>query len=74
MRLDEVRGGSGPAERAQLGPEPGGPSAVGTLPDAVAGLLGDPAYAAAARAVADAMAELPPVADAVALLERLARG
>ncbi len=49
----------------------GGPEAVGDLPAAVASLLGDPAYRTAARAVADEMAALPPVAEAVALLERI---
>ncbi|GAA2722379.1 hypothetical protein CAE01nite_15620 [Cellulomonas aerilata] len=50
----------------------GGPAAVEALPDAVATLLAGSSHRAAARAVAQEMASLAPVADAVTLLERLA--
>jgi UDP:flavonoid glycosyltransferase YjiC (YdhE family) len=50
----------------------GGAEAMAEVTDAVDRLLRDPSYAAAARAVADEMSHLPPVADAVDLLERLA--
>lgn len=49
-----------------------GPDAVAELPGAITRLLTDPSYRRAARAVADQMAALPPVDDAVEVLERLA--
>jgi UDP:flavonoid glycosyltransferase YjiC (YdhE family) len=52
----------------------GGPAAVDALPGAVATLLAEASYRSAARAVADQMAGLPPVAEAVTLLERIATG
>jgi hypothetical protein len=50
----------------------GGPAGVDALPDAVARLVADPSYGDGARAVADEMAALPPVDDAVVVLERIA--
>ncbi len=50
----------------------GGPMAIPVLAEAVEHLVADPAYRTAAQAVADEMAGLPPVAEAVSLLERLA--
>ncbi len=50
----------------------GGVDAMDHVTAAVAELLRDPSYRTAARAVADQMAMLPPLADAVPLLERLA--
>jgi hypothetical protein len=50
----------------------GGPAAVGALPDAVARLLAERSYRDCARAVAEEMAALPPVDDAVPILERVA--
>ena len=50
----------------------GGPSAVAALPAAVNLLLDDTSYRDAAHAVAAEMAALPPVAEAVTVLERLA--
>ena len=49
-----------------------GPQGMAALPDAVARLLADASYREAARSVADGMAALPPVSDAVGLLERIA--
>jgi len=51
----------------------GGPAAIDGLPAALAELLGNPAYAEGASAVAQQMAALPPVADCVPTLEDLAR-
>ncbi len=49
-----------------------GPDAIAdALLPAVRRLLGDPAHRAAARAVADEIAALPPVDDAVAVLQSL---
>jgi UDP:flavonoid glycosyltransferase YjiC (YdhE family) len=49
-----------------------GPAAIAdALLPAVQRLLGDPAHRAAARAVADEIAALPPIDDAVALLQSL---
>ena len=49
-----------------------GPAAVAAeLAPAVRRVLGDPAHRAAARAVADEIAALPPVDDAVAVLQSL---
>jgi UDP:flavonoid glycosyltransferase YjiC (YdhE family) len=50
----------------------GGPAAVAALPDALARVLAGTSHRDAARAVADEMAGLPPVTDAVTVLERLA--
>jgi UDP:flavonoid glycosyltransferase YjiC (YdhE family) len=50
----------------------GGPGAVSGLAQAVADLLGQPAYALNARGVAAAMAGLPDVASSVPFLEELA--
>lgn len=50
----------------------GGPSAMGGLPEAVARLLSEASYRHAARAVAEEMAALPPLAEVVAILERVA--
>jgi UDP:flavonoid glycosyltransferase YjiC (YdhE family) len=50
----------------------GGPAAMAAVPDAVARLVREPSFGAAARSVADAMATLPPVEDAVDLLEGIA--
>ena len=52
----------------------GGPAALEHAPDAVAQLLAEPSYPRAARAVADAMAALPPVSSSVDLVERIASG
>ena len=52
----------------------GGPAAISALAVAVAGILGDPAYAEKARGVAAAMAALPDVASSVPYLEELAQG
>ena len=51
----------------------GGPAAMGFVPGAVARLVDEPRFRQAARSVADEMAALPPVSDAVALLEDIAR-
>ncbi len=53
---------------------PGGPADLGLLPGALARVLSDTAYRDAARAVRDEMAALPPLTEAVDLLERLAGG
>jgi len=50
----------------------GGPAAAGELPAALALVLHDGDYRAGARTVADKMAQLPPVADVVPVLEELA--
>ena len=50
----------------------GGPSAVGALPDALARVLDDGSFRRAAERVADEIASLPPVSEAVPLLESLA--
>jgi UDP:flavonoid glycosyltransferase YjiC (YdhE family) len=50
----------------------GGPMAIPVLAEAVERLVAGPAYRTAARAVADEMTGLPPVAEAVPLLEQLA--
>ena len=50
----------------------GGPMAIPVLAEAVENLVADPAYRTTAQAVADEMAGLPPVAEAVSLLELLA--
>ncbi len=50
----------------------GGPAAVDVLPDAVARLLAEPTYRDAARTVAHAVADLPPVSAAVPTIERIA--
>ncbi|HTW18021.1 MAG TPA: glycosyltransferase [Nocardioides sp.] len=50
----------------------GGPAAAGELPAALALVLHDGDYRAAARTVADQMAQLPPVADVVPVLEQVA--
>jgi UDP:flavonoid glycosyltransferase YjiC (YdhE family) len=52
----------------------GGPAAVAALADAVARVLAATSYRDAARAVAAEMAGLPPVDDAVTVVERLAAG
>ena len=49
----------------------GADAVAGELAAAVAAVLGDPAHRAAARAVADEIAALPPIDDAVALLQSL---
>jgi UDP:flavonoid glycosyltransferase YjiC (YdhE family) len=46
--------------------------AIPVLAEAVERLVAGPAYRTAAQAVADEMAGLPPVAEAVSLLELLA--
>jgi hypothetical protein len=51
----------------------GGPDSMSRLPDAVDRLLADTSYREAARAVAAEMAGLPPVTDAVRLVEQVAR-
>jgi UDP:flavonoid glycosyltransferase YjiC (YdhE family) len=51
----------------------GGPMAIPVLAEAVERLVAEPAYRTAAKAVADEMEGLPPVAEAVSLLELLAR-
>ena len=43
----------------------------GELGAAVEAVLGDPAYRSGARAVADEIAALPPIDDAVVLLQSL---
>jgi len=48
----------------------GGPGAMSAAADAAARLVEEPAFREAARAVADDMAALPPVSEAVGLLER----
>jgi UDP:flavonoid glycosyltransferase YjiC (YdhE family) len=53
---------------------PGGPAAVDALPDAVARLLAGTTYREAARTVAQDMAALPPITEAVPTLEQIARG
>lgn len=50
----------------------GGPAAIEHVPDAVDALLSGSSHRAAARAVADEVAALPPLDEAVAVLERLA--
>lgn len=50
----------------------GGPAAIAALPDAVTRLLAGTSHREAARAVADEMAALAPVADAVTTLQRIA--
>jgi len=50
----------------------GGPECVPGVADAVVRLMRDPSYRRAAESVASEMAALPPVADAVTLLERIA--
>ena len=50
----------------------GGPEAVPALAEALATVLADPTYKEKAQGVATAMAALPPVNSAVALLEELA--
>lgn len=49
-----------------------GPTAIADVVDAVTRLLREPSFRAAARAVADEMAGLPPVGDSVGLLEQIA--
>jgi UDP:flavonoid glycosyltransferase YjiC (YdhE family) len=67
----------GPANAARVvglgaGVAVGGADAVpGELGAAVEAVLGDPAYHAGARAVADEIAALPPIDDAVAVLQSL---
>lgn len=50
----------------------GGPTPTAGLARAVAELLTEPSYRRAAGALADAMAALPPIGEAVGLLERIA--
>lgn len=50
----------------------GGSAALPAVPDAVAELLADPSYRSAARRVAEEMAALPTLSDAVTILERVA--
>jgi len=50
---------------------PMGPGSVAPAADGVRRLLADPSYLTAARAVATEIADLPPMSDAVAVLERL---
>ena len=51
-----------------------GPGSVTRAAGEVRTLLADPSYAAAARTVRDAIADLPPPSAAVPVLEALARG
>lgn len=50
----------------------GGPAGTESLPEAVARLLADPSYRDAAGALAEQMAALPPVTEAVPALEAIA--
>ncbi len=50
----------------------GGPGAAGEVPGLLGRVLADPALTSGARAVADEIADLPPVAGVVPLLERAA--
>jgi UDP:flavonoid glycosyltransferase YjiC (YdhE family) len=50
----------------------GGAEAMAEVPEAVERVMRDPAYQEAARSVAAQMSSLPPLADAVTLLERYA--
>lgn len=52
---------------------PGGLSSVAELPSALRGVLTNPAYRAAAQAVAADMAALPDVIESVPILEKIAR-
>ena len=51
----------------------GGPAAIAELPEATAGLLAGASYREAAHALADEISSYPPIAEAVALLEQIAR-
>lgn len=50
----------------------GGIEAVGSLPDALMGVLGEPAFVTSARLMAEEIAGLPDVSEAVPFLEQLA--
>ncbi|HWI03082.1 MAG TPA: nucleotide disphospho-sugar-binding domain-containing protein, partial [Acidimicrobiales bacterium] len=52
----------------------GGIDGIGTLPDALSGILGEPAFGESARLMAKEMASLPDVSQAVPILEQLAAG
>ena len=50
----------------------GGPAAVDALPDAVARLLAESEYRDAARTIADEIAGLPPIIEAVPTVQQIA--
>jgi glycosyltransferase len=52
----------------------GGVEGVAGLPDALARVLGEPAFGQAARDMAEEIAGLPEVSEAVPILEQLAAG